>query len=82
MRDPKVEEELQKIRAEFGSPEEINDDPNTAPSKRIANLFPSYRKPLHGVLAAKRITIDVIRGECPHFDEWLTTLEKRAVVSE
>ena len=40
------------IRDQFDTPEEINDSPETAPSKRILNLFPEYDKPLHGSLAA------------------------------
>lgn len=75
MREPDSAKELEAIRGDFSTPEEINDDPNMAPSKRIENLFPTYRKALHGILAAKRITIEVIRRECPHFSEWLTTLE-------
>ena len=43
--------ELQAVRAQFTTPEDINDDPQTAPSKRIANVIPRYRKPLHGPLA-------------------------------
>jgi len=49
------------IRDEFNSPEEINDSPSTAPSKRIEALFPEYEKPLYGSLAALEIGIDAIR---------------------
>ncbi len=34
---------LTEIRASFATPEEINDDPRTAPSKRILRLIPSYQ---------------------------------------
>lgn len=76
MREPDSQEELQQIRDEFRTPEEINDSPQTAPSKRIERLFAFYQKPLHGVLAAKRIALETIRAACPHFGEWLTTLER------
>ncbi len=66
---------LQAIRDEFSTPEEIDDDPQTAPSKRIERLCPAYQKPFHGAIAAKRIGIEVIRQECPHFNEWLSALE-------
>ena len=32
------------FRAQFPSPEEINDDPNTAPSRRILEALPDYVK--------------------------------------
>ena len=66
---------LTDIRSGFHSPEEINDGPTTAPSKRIKQLFPDYQKTFHGPLVANNIGIDSIRQECPHFDRWLVTLE-------
>ncbi|MFO0916097.1 MAG: DUF4276 family protein [Pirellulales bacterium] len=74
MRDSRTKGQLEEIRGEFYSPEEINDSPLTAPSKRIEGIYPYYRKPLHGVLAAKRITIDVMVHECPHFGDWVRKL--------
>lgn len=64
------------IRAEFDTPEGINDSPETAPSKRILAVKPSYQKPLMGSLAALEIGLDRIRTECPHFDEWVRRLEE------
>lgn len=43
---PDLEPHLQKIRNGFPTPEEINDSPDTAPSKRVKNLVPGYEKPL------------------------------------
>ena len=63
------------IRTSFSTPEEINERPEQAPSKRIERLFPAYRKTLHGPMAAKRIGVDQIRVACPHFDEWMRKLE-------
>ena len=63
------------IREEFKCPEDINDSAETAPSKRIARLFPGYEKPLFGVLAAMGIGLATIRHECPHFNDWLERLE-------
>ena len=57
------------------SPEDINERPDCAPSKRIKNLFPDYRKTLHGPMLIKDIGIDTIRGKCPHFNEWIEKLE-------
>jgi hypothetical protein len=66
------------IRDSFDDPEQINENPQTAPSKRIAQLFPGYRKVLHGPVAAKRIGMAAIRAECPHFDAWYRELERLA----
>jgi Domain of unknown function (DUF4276) len=63
-----------KIRADFASPEEINDSPQTAPSKRILALMPRYRKVRHGVTAARAIGLERMRAECPHFSDWLEKL--------
>lgn len=70
-----MEIKLSRIRQAFSTPEEINDDPNTAPHSRIENLYPRYNKPLHGALISARIGLDAIRRECPHFNQWLTRLE-------
>ena len=66
---------FQRIRDAFASPEDINDDAASAPSKRISNLFPSYEKPISGSLAAMEIGLATIRSECPQFHVWLTRLE-------
>lgn len=66
------------IRDSFENPEQINEGAQTAPSKRIASLFPGYRKELHGPATAKRIGIDAIRAQCPHFNAWYTELEQFA----
>jgi hypothetical protein len=57
------------------TPEEINERPKFAPSKRIEALFPAYKKTLHGPTAAGRIGLDRIRAQCPHFDGWIGRLE-------
>jgi hypothetical protein len=66
---------FRKIRDDFTTPEEINDSPITAPSKRVESLVPGYEKPLLGVLAVLEIGLARIREECPHFDGWLKHLE-------
>jgi hypothetical protein len=66
---------LQSVRASFNTPEDINDNPQTAPSKRIRKIYPSFQKPTDGVIIAKNIGINAIRKECSHFNKWLTRLE-------
>jgi hypothetical protein len=70
--------EFQKIRDQFSSPEEINDSPLTAPSKRILSLVESYEKPIYGVLAAVEIGLVTMRKECKLFDAWLSRIENLA----
>lgn len=72
---------LRAIRRSFNSPEDINDDVNTAPSKRLMALMPSYRKPLHGPLIGEDIGLDVIRAECPSFDGWVKHLSQLSELS-
>lgn len=60
------------------SPEDINEGPNTAPSKRIINVIKAYDKAYAGTEVIKAIGLDKIRNKCPHFNEWLTYLEKLA----
>ena len=70
-----MEPKFQRVRDEFTTPEDINDSPVSAPSKRIENLVPGYEKPLLGTLAVLEIGLDIIRTECPHFAAWLDKLE-------
>ena len=67
---------FQEIRDAFGTPEEIDDSPDTAPSKRVEALVPGYQKPLMGTLAALEIGLEAIRAACPHFRNWLNRLER------
>lgn len=72
--------QFEAIRAAVFTPEEINERPEFAPSKRIANMFPAYKKTLHGPTVAVRIGLDQIRKECPHFNEWMNKLEAFAAM--
>ncbi len=75
MDKPRLESRFASIRDRFSTPEHINDNPRTAPSKQIARLYPEYEKPTMGVLAALEIGLPKIRQECPLFDAWLNKLE-------
>lgn len=72
---PHLAEELESIASDFETPEQINDSPNTAPSKRIEKLIPGYEKPLLGSLAALEMGLPVMRKKCRLFDAWLGELE-------
>ena len=75
MAEPEKIRDFSAIRAEFKTPEEINERPGYAPSKRIESLFPAYKKTLHGPITAERIGLDQIREQCLHFNWWSEQLE-------
>ncbi len=68
-------EKLRRIRLEFPTPEDINDNSDTAPSKRIVKVIPRYRKTVHGPLLAMETGLAAIRAACPRFGDWVTRLE-------
>ena len=68
-------EQLRQIRSRFQTPEDINDSPDTAPSKRIKRIIPRYEKVASGRLIAESIGLDTIRAGCPRLNQWLTRLE-------
>jgi hypothetical protein len=59
-----------------GNPELINNSSQTAPSKRLA--VTPYRKTTHGPNIAKEIGLDILRGKCKGFGDWLSRLEALA----
>ena len=63
------------IRDKAETPEHINNNPNTAPSKRILRIYPEYDKVLDGFNIAQDIGLTTMRSECRHFDEWLRAIE-------
>ena len=66
---------LQQVRSQFQTPEDINDNTDTAPSKRILRLMPKYRKRIAASLLVEEMGLDVIRTECHRFHRWVTQLE-------
>jgi len=66
---------LGKIRADFATPEDINDSIHTAPSRRIKCEVPQYQKVVHGPMIAVKTGLERIRAECPRFNDWLKRLE-------
>ena len=62
---------IAQIRASFSTPEDINSDPEAAPSKRILQIKPDYRKVTQGIEIAEKIGIDKMLATCPHFADWI-----------
>lgn len=75
---PEVIQGMVAIAQAHTTPEDINDSPLTAPSKRILGLMPRYEKTFHGPLIAAEIGLDALRHSCPHFNAWLMRLEQLA----
>ena len=59
--------------------EAINDSKTTAPSKRITEIVPSYKKGssvnAHGWRILKQIGLQKIREQCHRFNDWIEKLE-------
>ncbi len=72
---PSLAPHFERISESFESPEEIDDSPDQAPSKRIEAACPGYQKPLLGTLAALEIGLQRMRRKCPHFSGWMACLE-------
>lgn len=68
---------LHQQLAGFATPEHVNNSPQTAPSKRIIQLWPGYEKskPLNGALIALAIGLPAMRQACLRFDAWISKLE-------
>lgn len=72
--DDATVQRIRQIRLGYPTPEHINNSPETAPSKRIKALIPSYAKIKDGTLLSEDMGIDAILQECPHFNEWIQSI--------
>ena len=70
---------LRRVREAFPTPEDINDNIATAPSKRISEIVRRYDKVVSGSVLAMDIGLDVIRDACPRFGNWLDRLESLGI---
>lgn len=72
------ESKVVTVISECGSPEAINNNPLTAPSKRLDawSANGKFLKTTMGVTIAKKIGIEKIRNKCPLFNEWLKIFEE------
>jgi hypothetical protein len=61
---------LQDARRPFRTVDEIDEGDETAPSKRIREVFPSFDKVFEGTLVALDIGLARMCGESPHFKRW------------
>ncbi len=73
--DSNKKPQLLEISEEFDNPELINQGSETAPSKRLLKIYPSYDKISNGSIIAQKIGLKQIRDKCSHFNEWLQKIE-------
>lgn len=66
---------VEAILDECGSPEQIDNSPLTAPSKRLEALCPRFKKTTTGITIAASIGLASMRAQCPLFNTWLSQLE-------
>lgn len=70
---------INRLKRDIGDtrPEEVNESPVTAPSKRIIKYLPDYegQKAQVGPLVAEDIGMTTIRHRCSHFNDWIAKLE-------
>lgn len=69
-------EKLSAIMQEYPNPEDINNSPETAPSKRLDKIFP-YDKTGDGEFILEAVGIDAMLDKCPRFKEWIDLLVAR-----
>ncbi|MEM9833714.1 MAG: DUF4276 family protein [Bacteroidota bacterium] len=66
-------EQIDKISERYPNPEDINNNPETAPSKRLQKIF-NYDKTGDGELILEIVGINGILEKCPRFTEWLNKI--------
>jgi hypothetical protein len=65
--------EIDYILEKYNNPEDINNLPETAPSKRLKNIF-NYDKTGDGELIFGMLEIESIIEKCPRFSEWINRI--------
>jgi len=62
---------LKEVMQNYPNPEDINNRPETAPSKRILSVYPSYEKVADGNLAIDEIGMSKLLEKNPRFKAWV-----------
>jgi Domain of unknown function (DUF4276) len=71
---------IEQQAAGFQSVEEINNGPDTSPSKRLRAALGSYGKPLLGAVVTEQVGVESLRQAAPRFNEWLRWIEGLSAV--
>ncbi len=64
---------VDEIIEEYDNPENINNSPQTAPSKRLSKIF-NCDKVSDGEMIFEIIGMEAILEKCPRFSEWINTI--------
>ena len=76
--NPSIVADIKSIITRYDNPEDINDSPLTAPSKRIIAIFEKqglrYEKIIDGNNIATKIGIETLMEGCPRFRNWVQLL--------
>ena len=67
--------QIERVMQDFPNPEDINDNPATAPSKRLARILPRFDKVIQGNTIALENGLESILASCPHFRSWVECLK-------
>lgn len=67
---------IEQIFTTYPNPEDINDSPKTAPSKRLVNeqLIKGYNKITDGIMIIEKAGIETVLMKCPRFNDWVSRL--------
>lgn len=68
--EEKKMQEIRKIIQDFPNPEDINSNPENAPSKRMERIF-GYDKVADSELIFEMVKIDTMMEKCPRFKIWI-----------
>lgn len=74
-----MEREVARLKSEcevFETPEHINHGRQTHPKARIKRHIMSYDENVDGPILAQYVGVAAIKERCPHFGEWVNTLEQ------
>jgi len=69
--DLKQVAEIESVIETYPNPELINNNPQTAPSKRLEQIYPGYEKVLHGNFVILENTFPSLLEKCPRFRNWV-----------
>ncbi|GLU47976.1 DUF4276 family protein [Nocardiopsis ansamitocini] len=75
--NPQLSGSVKNLLENVDSPELVNDGAATAPSKRLAKLYPRYKKTSDGPDSISLTGLDQIRGRCPHANSWFDSVADR-----
>lgn len=59
------------------APEEINNNRNTAPSKRLKRIKNGYSKTIDGIAIIEKTGIEALLQKCPRFKKWVEEIKQK-----